>query len=597
MTGSAMAAKTLGSVGFYMRNALGNVLYFGLSQGNLPTLSMGKTFVKEIGRKKFFFLRGKLNREAVQAYYSELKALGVIGDELRPKMLEELFSGEKTPAQMMEEATGIVEEIGKLDSIKNKTKSVRKTIDGLYSNLKDLSAAMDTFYKIDYFERELKTIKKAVAAAKSNDTEYYQLSEYQMQRKAARIVKRTAQSFSQAMPFIKGFAKSSVGQMFAPFVRFKGEVARITVNTTVQAFQELAHPNSVIKMRGARRLAGQTAVMGGISAMVPVLLRLAQNITDEEDEALRATTVSYLKNHTFFIAKGFIPKVQDENKLYTWDFTYLNPFSLVVDPFLRSFEKIAQGKDTGEVMKVFAESLIFDQYLDEQIFAGALLALRKNKDPETGRAIWGTQEDSFDQFTKMGMFLWEEAFQPKVIQTGREVAKGLTVDKEKALEQALLRIAEEFLPLKPYELDLRTNLSRYMNNIRMETQIASRGKNKAFFADKMSKQDVFDIVDTELEYKKNIDRQAYKVFKGIMELSKKTDTPITEDELRKLALANQIGKRRFSLIMRGMTETPRKANIDFQKRLRAKMQEDPKFVERADQFNEAYKSYPRYLFH
>ena len=26
MTGSAMAAKTLGSVGFYMRNALGNVL-------------------------------------------------------------------------------------------------------------------------------------------------------------------------------------------------------------------------------------------------------------------------------------------------------------------------------------------------------------------------------------------------------------------------------------------------------------------------------------------------------------------------------------------------------------------------------------------
>lgn len=597
MTGSAMAAKTLGSVGFYMRNALGNVLYFGLSQGNLPTLSMGKTFVKEIGRKKFFFLRGKLNREAVQAYYSELKALGVIGDELRPKMLEELFSGEKTPAQMMEEATGIVEEIGKLDSIKNKTKSVRKTIDGLYSNLKDLSAAMDTFYKIDYFERELKTIKKAVAAAKSNDTEYYQLSEYQMQRKAARIVKRTAQSFSQAMPFIKGFAKSSVGQMFAPFVRFKGEVARITVNTTVQAFQELAHPNSVIKMRGARRLAGQTAVMGGISAMVPVLLRLAQNITDEEDEALRATTVSYLKNHTFFIAKGFIPKVQDENKLYTWDFTYLNPFSLVVDPFLRSFEKIAQGKDTGEVMKVFAESLIFDQYLDEQIFAGALLALRKNKDPETGRAIWGTQEDSFDQFYKMGMFLWEEAFQPKVIQTGREVAKGLTVDKEKALEQALLRIAEEFLPLKPYELDLRTNLSRYMNSIRMETQIASRGKNKAFFADKMSKQDVFDIVDTELEYKKNIDRQAYKVFNGIMELSKKTDTPITEDELRKLALANQIGKRRFSLIMRGMTETPRKANIDFQKRLRAKMQEDPKFVERADQFNEAYKSYPRYLFH
>mgnify|MGYP003142888559 CR=1 FL=1 len=597
MTGSAMAAKTLGSVGFYMRNALGNVLYFGLSQGNLPTLSMGKTFVKEIGRKKLFFLRGKLNREAVQAYYSELKALGVIGDELRPKMLEELFSGEKTPAQMMEEATGIVEEIGKLDSIKNKTKSVRKTIDGLYSNLKDLSAAMDTFYKIDYFERELKTIKKAVAAAKSNDTEYYQLSEYQMQRKAARIVKRTAQSFSQAMPFIKGFAKSSVGQMFAPFVRFKGEVARITVNTTVQAFQELAHPNSVIKLRGARRLAGQTAVMGGISAMVPVLLRLAQNITDEEDEALRATTVSYLKNHTFFIAKGFIPKVQDENKLYTWDFTYLNPFSLVVDPFIRSFEKIAQGKDTGEVMKVFAESLIFDQYLDEQIFAGALLALRKNKDPETGRAIWGTQEDSFDQFYKMGMFLWEEAFQPKVIQTGREVAKGLTVDKEKALEQALLRIAEEFLPLKPYELDLRTNLSRYMNSIRMETQIASRGKNKAFFADKMSKQDVFDIVDTELEYKKNIDRQAYKVFNGIMELSKKTDTPITEDELRKLALANQIGKRRFSLIMRGMTETPRKANIDFQKRLRAKMQEDPKFVERADQFNEAYKSYPRYLFH
>ena len=92
------------------------------------------------------------------------------------------------------------------------------------------------------------------AKAKQNGDKYEAMSEYDLKRAASDIVKATAQSYSQAVPLVRGLAKSPYGVMFAPFIRFKGEVVRIVVNTLRIGVKEIRDSNPVIFWRGVKRL-------------------------------------------------------------------------------------------------------------------------------------------------------------------------------------------------------------------------------------------------------------------------------------------------------------------------------------------------------
>lgn len=79
LTGAAMAAKTLFSLGFYLRNALGNVLFFGPAQGYFhaakdifsgdPMSGTGMNMFSAIGRAV------KGNRAETSAYLRSLEGL------------------------------------------------------------------------------------------------------------------------------------------------------------------------------------------------------------------------------------------------------------------------------------------------------------------------------------------------------------------------------------------------------------------------------------------------------------------------------------------------------------------------------------------
>ena len=110
-------------------------------------------------------------------------------------------------------------------------------------------------------------------------------------------------------------------------------------------------------------------------------------------------------------------------ELKSLDFTYINPYALLADPVLRSVEKGFRGESPASMAMSFIDGLIFNEYLDDQIFAGALLSLKANRDPQTNKKIWEERDEAEDVFIKGSSFLLKEALEPRTIKAGREVAK------------------------------------------------------------------------------------------------------------------------------------------------------------------------------
>jgi hypothetical protein len=589
VTGSAMGAKTLGSIGFYERNALGNMFFFAPAQGMFAPIKMTKALWKETKRKKGFFFDGFMEPDQIDPYYSKLERLGILEDELRPKMLDELIFGETAPQDMYKELNEITGELvshkdaAKEDNIVRKLLKDENTgIGKIYKGLKSASATMDSFFKIYYFEYELNNLKKARAIKMENNP--YDVSDAELEYLAAEKVKKTAQSYSESSPLVKGLASSPYGLMLAPFIRFKGELIRITVNSIKLIHSEMNDPNPVIKKRGLQRLTGNFTTLVGISAFLPVALRMFSGISDDEDEALRRTLVSYLRKHTYYIFKS-------GDDFYSLDLTYVNPYSLIVDPFLRTLEKGLQGESAASMGATFAKTLFADEFLDQQIFAGAFTSLLNNRDPQTDKKIWLERDTAEDAFAKGLNFLWREAFEPR---TFRAISESATLMGTNQLQDALLRMGKEIMPAKPFKLDLDNNIRRYLYDIRRETQELSLRKNAVLSRTPMSDNDVKELVQKEIEHRIRLDKEVAHTLKHLQSMSGKGDS-----EMESLVKGSQFGQRRYKAIKAGRTETPAETHKGLKKKLmeRYEQENEVQYLRRLKQMDALFRNYPQYFDH
>ena len=575
ITGGSMALKTLGSVGFYLRNALGNATYFAMSQGMFNPFKMSKTAWKEFTRKNFFL--GK-KAEDIEAAFSELSALGIINDEVRPKMIDELVFGEKDATELMQELSDNLDIVAKTKETVGELKG--KSAEA-YKRLRELSASMDTFYKIYYYGNELEVLKKA--RARKNGDIYENMSDYDLKRMAADKVKATAQSYSQAIPLIKGLAKSPYGVMFAPFLRFKGEVVRIVVNTLNLGIKEIRDSNPVIKTRGIKRLTGLSSVMIVGSAGIAAITKAIANISDEEERALRRMIPSYLNSHTFFFFRD------KEGNVRTMDMTYINPYSQLVDPFLRAYTKAFAGESTASITGEFLKTLIIDEYFDEQIFSGAFNSVIKNRDPQTGKKIWEDRDDPLDIFTRGAGFLFGEAFQPRTLKALREVYS--LYGGNASAEEIFSRISDEFYPVRRYKIDFYQRIQGYLYSARRENQNISLRKNVVLRETPMSDAELRDLVYDEMEHRRRIDRDVMETVKAAQSMGNLTDSQI----FSAVKKAN-FGQKRWQYMLKGYTQTPAEAHKGLQERLReqAERTNNPIFIQRALKLNRIYQSLPRF---
>jgi len=519
LSGKAMAAKTLGSIGFYGRNAVGNLL-FGTSQGFFRYDKMIAAMTKS-SIDAFTGASGKID-----PVVSELIGLNVMGDELRAGVMRDLLNGKVTPE-------GIRKQIAELGE-KTKLNKLTKGLAFVEKKAQDLSAALDAAYKVAYYNHELNILKEAQAA----DTgDFARMSETKIKRLAARKVVMTSQAYSQAPPAVAAFTKSGLGLVFAPFIRFKMEVPRIVINTFKLAKEEIDSKNPVLVRRGVFRMGSMIGTLGVLSSAVPMIMAALSGIGDEEDEAMRASIPDYLRGHTFFY-------FGEGKNLKSVDLTYVNPYSLIVDPFLRSYENIRRGEFT-EAGAALAIGFVRDQYLDDQILAGAVRDATRNVNPSTGKPIWNNGADGpVEAGSKILSYIAKEAYAPRL---GKDFVNGWSTG---SLSGMVGEIADGAMPARTHDVDLQKQYSRYLLDLNKRFNNVKSGLNAVKRNAPMSDGEVGDIIDDNIEDRRLLNYELMRVNKGFSSLG------LTDTDLLKGMKEMKLGRDRVALLSRGYMDRP-----------------------------------------
>ena len=528
LSGKAMAAKTLGSIGFYLRNGIGNLL-FGTSQGFFRYDTM---ISKMVGGTVGVFKDGEIDPEI-----SELIGLNIMGDELRAGVLKDLLNGKVTPDGIRKQ----IEDLGE----KTKLNKVTKGLAMIEKKAQDLSAALDAAYKVAYYKHELAILMEAKAADTSTVKEGEEkgvnnladMEDREIKRLAARKVVMTSQAYSQAPPAVAAYTKSGLGLLFAPFIRFKMEVPRIVINTFKLANEEIASGNPVLVRRGKLRRRSMIGTLGVLSSALPMALAALSGIGDEEDEAMRASIPDYLRGHTFFYYRW-------NGDLKSVDLTYVNPYSLLVDPFLRGYENIRRGEFT-EAGAAIALGLVRDQYLDDQILAGAVSEARRNINPSTGKPIWNKGADGpMEAGSKILGHIAKEAYAPRL---GKDFFEGWATGSLKGMT---LEIMDGAMPFRIHDVDLQKQYSRYLLDLNNRFNNVKSGLNAVKRNVPMSDGDVADIIDENIEDRRLLNYELMRINKGFSSLG------LTDTDLLKGMKDKKLGRDRVALLSKGYMDRP-----------------------------------------
>jgi hypothetical protein len=529
LTGLALGAKTLFSVGFYLRNIVSNVVFFGPSQGFINVFKMGA----ELG------LVGRLlalkDPTAINDLQAELVTLGVLNNEMQTGFLKDVLSGKISMNKMEGEMADI------LDKLKAAGDKASKPVDFLMSRLQALSGAVDGFYKIAYFKNELATLERAKQADidAGNDSYYSRLSEYEMKREAARKVLATAQSYSEAPPVVQEFVRGP-GVLVSPFLRFKFEVPRIVWNTYKEGVAEWNSGNSVMRARGVKRMAGMTVVLTLISGGVAELAKHWLDMGDEEEEARRNLLPPFMQDNTLIY--------------YTWggiltsaDFTFINPYALLVDPILRGVDKASRGDMSGAVSASLGA--LFSTYLDQQILAGAALDVIYNKDSTTGQEIRNSS-DGIKNFGKGILYVLDKSYNPRTLEKAFDTyyaSQAPVVDDQYSASSILLG---EVLPTRPYPIDSMSDYKKLASRAAAKHREAKAKLNILRSKRPITDDDIRALYREVRDRRLEIDQSVFKGTRGFIN----SKNGISVNDAARIMKAEDYGPRKINLLLNGFTE-------------------------------------------
>ena len=451
LAGTSLGIVTLGNPGFYTRNLVGTALV-GLAQGVNP---FSKSGVKSWKTAYNSAMGSEVDQET-EEYIEELTALRVLGDGVHVSYLNDLFTKyNENPNAALEWIKGKGVEV--TPKLLTALKSGRDGWGKFMGGLEATAEITETWVNAAIFEAELDALKRA----KIYDTEL------EAKQEAARRVKMVTSSKSETSQGVKGFSEISAAALIAPFIRFKTEMFRTIVNTYKLGFQDFnrgrAEKNDVLRNHGMRRLGAAGVIHGGLTVAMPIILQNMMGIDKEEDEAIRAAMPEYAKNTSFWY---FMDK--ENGKLRTLDLTYTNLFSFPLDV-------LTQTLMSGDVTKIpeIAGRFVSQEFLGENIAAGAMVDVSRNLDESSGLPIWLEVDDFSTKIMKASKHLLLGAYTPalgkKLFQAGQAVHRPPS-DEDGFLETPLGVVLGMALPTKVRVHRLEDLASRAYRNIAKENR-------------------------------------------------------------------------------------------------------------------------------
>jgi hypothetical protein len=200
----------------------------------------------------------------------------------------------------------------------------------------------------------------------------------------------------------------------------------------------------VLAKYGRERLTSAFAVDALLTAVVPQIFQAVMGIGDDEDEAIRSAMPDYAKNSNFYYTLD-----RETGELTTWDLTYLNPMSFVVDPFVNMYRAIASG-DPEEIPSIAART-VGQEFLGENVLAGLVIDVKRNKDDTTGKSIYLETDSDAEKIRKSIAHVVNGAYNPAVAKVAYRTYEAITRDQE-ADQFAFTPVGQAmnlFLPVKP----------------------------------------------------------------------------------------------------------------------------------------------------
>jgi hypothetical protein len=417
-TGMSLGVATLGSVGFFSRNLVGTAFF--LAANGINPFSAKSMRASRLAVEAF------LNTESGEV--TKLTGIGVLNDDLRPQTIKELLKGETDKPGGL----NILELIGRVLGGKKGVEYGAKTTAGL-AKLADLATAIDGIAKATAYYVELETVREAYP---DKPTKWHE-------DEAAKVVKLTHQAKSQTPPIIDSLTSSSYGRLFAPFLRFKSEIFRLTGNIIAQSAAEIRSDNPAIRARGYKRAAG-FAMTSAFSVAGPALISAMYGVGDDEEYALREALPPYLRGNSII----YIPSA-DGKSITSLDFTYLNPYSFVGDPISRMGRAVMRG-EPGDGMDELA-IWINSNFLSEQILAGAAMEVLRNEDSD-GRPITFETDSADEKLIKFSKHLVGSSFMPqslKALRRSYDTARRGTPEDTPFFESAAGVLVGHGMPIRP----------------------------------------------------------------------------------------------------------------------------------------------------
>jgi len=544
--GLSLGFKTLGSSTYYSRNIFGSAIFFPWSQGFSP----GKT-IKNLGKE----LKRLRNPQEVNEYVLNLYRRGMLEPEFTVSMLSDMLSGEVTADSLEAETFKLYDDIQKDNNLppieEGNPDALLKTLveagkkgnlyikDNVLKKLTKLSMMTDSFFKISYFENEVKNLQEARQYEKDLGTggSYINLTDSEIESLAADKVKKTAQFYSQSSVLTDAFNKSSAALAVAPYVRFRMEVARIMVNSMVLARREMKDSNPVIRARGKKRAAGLATVglfsaTGSIIAE-PVLVTLliglqladedASDLDDETRQALRLASPSYLRDHTFLYSKK-------NGQYQSWDLTYLNPYAMWLDGFSIAGRSINNGESLPAAMGRFGLSMLGTPLVEGQIatnaFFNSIIMNRNSK----GETLYYENDSPINKATKSVSNFIQEAYGPPSFKRLNENIKGLATGESEYTIGKLIR--DEFSPIKPYDVKPQQVLYGLTRSLRQGKLRNSKLINRVLTTRPLSESEVNQIADETIRISKITQLIASKHLTKLINIG--VDPAIITEEVEKL---------------------------------------------------------------
>jgi hypothetical protein len=502
ISGVGMLSKVLFSVGHFARNMAGQSM-MAIAQGrpqlmvtSLPHLKdelgfVGSNFVgKEISDEKF-------------AERMARTGLGIVGNEMRSRTIQDLLRGETTMADVQDEMNSLFK---KADSLKDVVSA--KTVKPLMDRLLELEAATENFMKIAVFLDNVKVLEKAVAegSGKIYGVDLSQMGPREIDKYAAELTLDTMPAHSRTTPLVQAVSRTPIADLLSPFIRFTTEVYRTQVNGYRTATMEMQSGNSVLKNRGAQRLAGLLTAHS-LSAFGTVMINaLLSDIDLEDEDNLDESLPSYLKDHAIIYFKGKhvpipLPGFREggrDEMFFSADLTFLDPLSPIGNVITPAMQSLVLGEGPDDAVIGVLGSLLNQTFGSTQIVAGAVSdAFYYNKDSSTGSdiSIEGVDEP-FEAFRKKLTYVYEKGLEPRVAKDARELGRFLMQqgDYDEDQYDAAAIIRNHVSPIRIRPLDLQRNYRGAMYSLNEKNQDVRKGLYKLATRKALTPGEVDDII-------------------------------------------------------------------------------------------------------